>query len=253
MSLVPYVHLDASLQRVAAGGTVPLSSSEAHHLTTVLRLRPGAAVEVADGAGGSATAELGDHEVRLVADPRFQPARTPRLRVAQALSKGRKLDEVVRQVTELGADGIVPVTAARSVTRLDVAKASRALERWRAIARAASEQARRPWRPHVEPITDPAALVSRRDPLASTAGTVTCLLLVGHPGGRPLPSFGARAAAAAEVTLAIGPEGGWTEEELAVMVDGGATTVGLGDTILRTEHAGAAGLAVLAALLGRWG
>ena len=252
MSLVPYVHLDASLRGVGLGAAVPLSPSEAHHLTTVLRLRDGAAVEVADGEGGSAAAALGPAQVHLVSDPRFEAAPRPRLTVAQALPKGRKLDEVVRQVTELGADRIVPVTAVRSVTRLDGAKASRASDRWRSIARAAAEQSRRPRRPQVTVITEVDELARPLDRRGERTAA-SSLLLVADPGGAPLPSLRALAADADEVTLAIGPEGGWTEAEVATLVDGGGVTVGLGDAILRTEHAAAAGLAVLAAILGRWG
>jgi hypothetical protein len=92
---------------------------------------------------------------RSSARPPSTPAPRPVLRVAQGLPKGRKLDEVVRVCTELGVDELVPVAADRCVVRLDERKAAKAVERWDAVARSASEQARRPFRPRVTPVTGP--------------------------------------------------------------------------------------------------
>jgi 16S rRNA (uracil1498-N3)-methyltransferase len=244
VSLVPYVHLDTDLSVARDGALVGLSKAELHHLSTVLRLRPGAALEVADGDGWWAPAELADAAVRLRDGPRHLAADRPSLTVAQALAKGRKLDEVVRQLTELGVDRVLPVDAARSVTRLTGAKAEQVLERWRAVGRAAAEQARRPRRPLIAAITTPAALAARTVP-----GEV---LLVAEPGGTPLPEVLEAARGADAVTIAVGPEGGWTAAELQTFAAAGAWTVGLGTSVLRTEHAAAAALAVLAAGLGRW-
>jgi 16S rRNA (uracil1498-N3)-methyltransferase len=246
VSLTPYVHLDAPLADVGPDGAVPLTPPEHHHLTRVLRLRDGAPVEVADGAGSAAPAVLAGDAVRLTGPPVHRPPRRPHLIVAQALGKGRKLDEVVRVVTELGVDEVVPVAAERSVTRLDQRKAASALERWRAVARAASEQARRPTRPR---ITAPVGT----DELAARDG----VLLLAHPGGTPLPVVVADLAdrdqdEVAAVTVAVGPEGGFSDAEVAACLAAGARSVGLGPTVLRTEHAAAAACAVLAAGLGRW-
>lgn len=242
MSLTPFVHLDAPLAGAGTGTRVPLSPGERQHLTRVLRLPEGAAVEVADGGGWCAPAELTGDGVQLSADPREQPRAHPRLVLAQALPKGRKVDEVLRHATELGVDEVRVVITARSVPRLAGARASKALARWQAVVRAASEQARRPRRPVV---TGPLAL----DRLAHDDE----LLLMAHPGAPGLPTVAEALAGAPVVVLAVGPEGGFTDDEVADAVTGGALAVGLGDAVLRTEHAGPAGLAVLAAAVGRWG
>lgn len=249
MSLVPYVHVDASLDDAAVGDEVTLSATERHHLGTVLRLRPGASVEVADGRGTTADGRLTEHGVRLATVPVRTPPATPRLVVVQAIGKGRKLDEVVRVATELGVDEILPVTAARSVTRLESAKIPRALERWRSIARSAAEQARRPTIPTV------ARPVSASDLVAATRRRVTSgdEVLVAHLGGTPLPAVLTDVVTASEVWVAVGPEGGWTDEEVGDLEAVGARRVGLGPTVLRTEHAAAAALAVLGAASRRWG
>ncbi|MCA1784148.1 MAG: RsmE family RNA methyltransferase, partial [Intrasporangiaceae bacterium] len=77
-------------------------------------------------------------------------------------------------------------------------------------------------------------------------------LLVAHPGGSALPVALGDLGAVDRVTLMVGPEGGWSDDELACLISARGRLVGLGPTILRTEHAAAAGLAVLAAMLGRW-
>jgi 16S rRNA (uracil1498-N3)-methyltransferase len=243
VSLVPFVHVDTRLAGRTAGERLELAADDRHHLVTVLRLRPGAEVVLSDGQGAAVAAELGEAEVVLRAAPDLLPPPRPVLRVAQGLPKGRKLDDVVRACTELGADTLVPVAARRSVTRLEGARAVKAVERWQAVARAASEQARRVWRPTVTEVR-PSALLADGE----AAGPV----LVAHPGGTPLPHLLGALADASTVTVAVGPEGGWDDEEVAAWVERGASVVGLGPTVLRTEHAAAAAVAVLAAGLGRW-
>jgi 16S rRNA (uracil1498-N3)-methyltransferase len=247
VSLVPYVHLDADLAGAEAGATVPVDPEARHHLTRVLRLRDGAALEASDGRGRAAQARLEDDRIVLTAAATTSPVPHPTLTVVQGLPRSRKLDEVVRQVTELGADRVVPVAASRSVTRLDGDRADRAVERWRAVARAAAEQSRRAWRPEVTEV-----LAVDRVTAALPAGT---RVLLAHVGARvPLPDVVGTLTAAAtpHLAIAVGPEGGWSDAEVTAFVDAGADVVGLGPTVLRTEHAAAAALAVLAALAGRW-
>jgi 16S rRNA (uracil1498-N3)-methyltransferase len=247
MSATPFVHVAADLTAAERGDTVALGDEDVHHLTRVLRLRPGAEVEVADGRGRQVTAILDSGVVVLTAAPVATPRPRPELVLAQALPKGRKLDEVVRLATELGVDRIVPAAAARSVVTLTGERAERAAERWRAVGRAAAEQARRPFLPHVGTPVELAVL-------PRVAGVADRgLLLVAALGATPLPDLVEPAwRERPRVTVVIGPEGGLTADEVAALVAAGARAVGLGPTVLRTEHAGGAALAVLAALLGRW-
>jgi 16S rRNA (uracil1498-N3)-methyltransferase len=250
MSSTPYVHVAADLATATRGGSVDLAADEVHHLVRVLRLRPGAEVVVADGRGREADAVLGETHVVVTADPVTRPPSRPRLVLAQALPKGRKLDDVVRVATELGVDRIVPVTAARSVVSLRGERADRAVERWRAVGRAAAEQARRP----VLPVIDPPAELAALPGLVGVDGTAgTAVLLVATPGAPALPDQVRSAWHGCDVVaVAVGPEGGFTDQEVTTLVAAGGVPVGLGPTVLRTEHAGAAAVAVLAALLGRW-
>ena len=241
MSLIPYVHLDVDLSEALVGTPIALAPGDRHHLTTVLRLGSGAAVEVADGRGRSAPAVLVGTAIELAGPVVELPEPRPQLILAQALPKGRKLDEVLRQACELGVDEVRVVDTARSVVRLDDRKLDRVRARWAAVARSACEQARRPFRPG---IVGPLPL--------DRLGCDDELLLFAHPAAPGLPTVVDAWHGVDRLVLAIGPEGGFTDEEVAGAVAAGGLAVGLGPAVLRTEHAGAAGLAVLAAATGRW-
>jgi 16S rRNA (uracil1498-N3)-methyltransferase len=241
VSLVPYVHVEVELSDASPGTVIDLADSERHHLLRVLRLGDGDEVEVADGAGTSGLGRVDGGSIVLTCAVEHAPVLRPELWVAQALPKGRKLDEVVRQVTELGVDGIVVVAADHSVTRLDEAKGARNRSRWTSIARAASEQARRPRRPDVVGPVDVADLLEQPG-----------VVVAAQPGARPLPDVLRELATTGRVTMAVGPEGGWSVRERGRFDEAGALEAGLGPTVLRTEHAAAAAVAVGAAGLGRW-
>jgi 16S rRNA (uracil1498-N3)-methyltransferase len=199
-----------------------LAPDDAHHLARVLRLRAGEEVTVADGRGGWRVCTFADGprleavgEVLAVARPEVA------VTVAFALTKGDKPELAVQKLTELGVDRIVPVTAARSVVQWDHAKAARNVARLRAVARAAAMQSRRAFLPIVEDVTELAALPG---------------VALAHLNGAPLDG--------SVTAIAVGPEGGWSDEELA----GVARHVDLGPTTLRAETAAVAAGVLLTAL-----
>lgn len=241
MSLRPFVHVGHDLAGRRPGEHLALEDEDLHRLRTVLRLRVGALVEVADGRGVVASGRLTADGIVLDGEPWTVARPLPTLWLAQAIPKGRRFDDVVRQATELGVDGIRPVRADRGVARVEGARRDRASERWTAVARAAAEQSRRPWRPEIADVVAPATL--------PRPGVLT---LVADPGAPGLPAVLHAAGPAPVIEVAIGPEGGWTAEERTELLAAGARAVGIGPSILRTEHAGAAALAALAALTGRW-
>ena len=132
-----------------------VGGEDGHHLARVLRLRAGETVTAADGSGvwrPYRVAEVAAAGVQLEAagDIQQEPAPSPRLAVAFALTKGDKPELVVQKLTELGVDRIVPVLAERSVSRPDPDRAAAAAERWRRIAREAARQCRRATLPAIE-------------------------------------------------------------------------------------------------------
>jgi 16S rRNA (uracil1498-N3)-methyltransferase len=239
----PFVLLDTSFADVAAGADLPVDDDTAHHLAKVLRLREGAAVEVSDGMGRRADATLTGPAITLRSDPVEDPAPTPTIHVLQGLPQGRKHDEVVRMLTELGVDRITAVVTERTQSPPDAAKGRKQTERWQAVARAACEQARRSRRPIVDgPIRLDGAVAGL------PAGR---LLLAAHLGATVDPMAALPSPAPDHVVVAVGPEGGWSPDEADRLAAAGARLVSLGQSVLRTEHAALVLAAVVAAATGR--
>jgi 16S rRNA (uracil1498-N3)-methyltransferase len=204
-----------------------LSPTDAHHLRRVLRLRAGETVSVADGTGGWATASfVAGGGLSPLGEVTRTGAPGPPITVAMAVPKGDRSDWAVQKLTEIGVDRIIALTSARSVVRWDDDRAERHLARWRAVARQAAMQSRRLRVPVIEGPSAPAELAGRADLRASIA----------EPGGGQ--------ATLERPTILIGPEGGWSPEELA----GGLPTVGLLPAVLRTETAAVVAATVLAGL-----
>ncbi|MFP5225340.1 MAG: RsmE family RNA methyltransferase [Actinomycetota bacterium] len=220
-----------------AGPRILLPSDDAHHATRVLRLREGDAVSGTDGQGGLVIG-------RLVFDPgpaieveqrTSVPRKQPELSVAFALTKQSKPELVVEKLTELGVDRIVGWSAERSVVRWDRDKREQASERFAKVAEAALKQSRRVWLPETPPPTD-------LEGVCELPGTK----IVFDIGAPPLGE------ASGPSVVVIGPEGGFTQEELARLDRAGAVRVGLAGGVLRAETAAIAAATLVADRLGRW-
>lgn len=207
--------------------TAPLLGDEdAHHLAKALRLRPGEIVSGSDGRGGLATFRwLPPAALEPEGEPQFATAPTPALTVALALTKGDHPEWAVQKLTEVGADRIVVMSSERCVARWPAEGVGRQVERLRKVARQAAMQSRRRWLPEVDGVV-PFASVARDYPAAALA----------VPGAAPLTL--------STPTVLIGPEGGWSDEELATV----PTHVGLGPNVLRAETAAMATGVLLTAL-----
>lgn len=231
------------------GGTTLLDGPEGRHAATVRRLRPGEALVLSDGRGGLAPAEVVAAEGRdalsvRVLDRTRAPEPAVRVVVAQALVKGDRGELAVEAATEAGADGFLPWRAARSVARWDDGpRGAKALGKWRSTAREAAKQARRPWQPEVgEPVTT--------GQLAQRVGGAAAALVL-HESAEAgladvaLPESG-------EILLAVGPEGGVDDAELARLTGAGAVAVRMGREVLRASTAACVALGALAVRTGRW-
>jgi len=235
----------------------PLPTPEdAHHLTRVLRLRRGEPVVAADGRGrwrlchfrgpggpgtggpgpgGSGTggrgpeAPLSEVDVLEADGPvTVAPRLTPPVTVGFVPVKGERPEWVVQKLTEAGVDRIAVLRSARAVVRWDGERGVRNVERLRRVVREAGAQSRNPWLPEVVGVLGLGELAEQVAPAP---------LALAHPGGDP-PSV-------AMPAMAVGPEGGWDDSELA---PGGYPVVGLGPGILRAETAAVAAGLLLCAL-----
>jgi 16S rRNA (uracil1498-N3)-methyltransferase len=229
-------------------GEIALPKAVAHHVS-VLRLRVGDAVQLFNGdgqvwAGVVSTLDKNDCTVllnELLAHTGENGELPFEITVAQSLIEPNKMDWVVEKSVELGVVKVQPVAASRSVTRLDADRAAKRVAHWQAIAVAASEQC---GRNRVMQIEAPLPLNQALKYAATTGGAQLLL----HPvGGVPLQSWCSENVSQ-PVTLWIGPEGGWSQEELKLLETAGAQRVTFGSRVLRTESAAAAIAAALQAL-----
>ena len=226
--------------------TIGLPDDAAHHALRVLRLDAGTMIEIFDGAGCSAQGALQVHgkqaSLTLQQPPR-QDARPPlALTLVQGIASGDKMDWIVEKATELGIATIVPVAAHRSVLKLGGERRTKRWQHWQRVAQAACAQCGRNHLPTLaEPQTLEAWLAS---PGPSAAPMVLC-----DPAasGRLLPWL--RQQRPAALTLLVGPEGGWSPDEQALVLAAGGQALSHGGHVLRTETAGLALASACAAVL----
>ena len=169
----------------------------------------------------------------------------PTVTVVQALPKSDRSELAIELATEAGADAFVAWQASRCVARWDgKAKVDKGLRRWRAVARAAARQSRRPYIPPVTGLVSTAELVQR---CVTTVRRCWCCMSRHTVKLTELP-----VAEADSLLLVVGPEGGIADDEIAALSDAGATPVLLGPTVLRTSTAAAVALGALGAITPRW-
>jgi len=240
-----HLYIDEALGEVGVGELVSLRNAEARHAVTVSRLAVGETISIGNGAGlvvsgPIVTAEHTELTIE-VADVHQSPRRTPAVFMAQALAKADRDELAVQVATELGVDGVIPWSAARSISRWQGAKVAKGRDRWAAIAREASKQSLRSW------IPDVLDLVATKH-LATFAST-TRMLVLEPTASQTLAELEVDDR---DILLVVGPEGGVADHELELLTAAGASMVRLGSEVLRTSTAGPAALAALNVKLGRW-
>lgn len=219
-----------------------LTGQHADHLVRVLRARVGQEFDiVALGVvrRGRVTS-IGEARVDFELGEEIQSSASANLTLVLAVFKFDRMEWAIEKCTELGVSKIVPLIARRTDTHL-VSAAAKRVERWRRIALQAAEQSRRSGPPEV---SDPQKL---RD-IASAPAKLRIVLSESEQETRlhDLLSSGR----SSEAALAIGPEGGWTEDELKLFHENGWVSATLGPTILRAETAAIAAAALAMSILG---
>jgi len=222
-------------------GSVTLSPDQAHHLTHVLRLPPGAMVELFDGLGSLAPARLTAVRPHVTLQvEQLQTSSPPaagRIIIAASLAKADRFDWLIGKCTELGADHIVPTIFQRTIK---LSRNPRTLERWNKLTIAAAQQCRRLFLPSINP---PAPLDQTLDTLKDIYPQAQLLL-----GSLNLdtPFLIEQNFSNADVISFVGPEGGLTDDEESLLKNQGALPVRLTDTVLRIETAAVSMTAILA-------
>lgn len=241
------VHLVPSLAGAAVGGLVEVTGDEAHHGVAVRRLRVGEPVVLTDGLGTAVTGVVASTGKRVfavrVSEIALTPRSSPEIVVVQALPKGDRGELAVEVLTEIGVARIVPWAASRSVAIWKGDRAVKSLARWRATAREAGKQARRPWAVSVSELASTVDVVS----LLASADLAVVLHEAASSSlvSLPVPDTG-------RIVVVVGPEGGLTDDEIEVFTGSGAVAVRLGSEVLRTSTAGVAAVAALLSRTSRW-
>jgi 16S rRNA (uracil1498-N3)-methyltransferase len=230
------------------GQTLALPDDEAAHLTRVLRLKPGAPIVVFDGRGNefdAAVERAGKAEVLVRIDgPRSAPAVEPRVAVTlvQAVLKGDKMDDVVRDAVMMGVAAIQPVITTRAEVTLRSVRNGARRERWERIAVSSAKQSGRAVVPQV---LEPIEFEELVEP-----GSIGSAFMLVEPSAtdRVMPLAYLDAEPPGEAAIIIGPEGGWTPDE----IDASSNVAHLVTLGSRTFRADAMAVIAMAALFTLW-
>ncbi len=222
--------------------SLSLRPDQAHYLRRVLRLNAGDRFIAQDGRE-QWLATLSDctdraHLIEVIAPPSAKTALP--IRLAAALPKGNSFDQVVRQATELGVTHIYPVLSDRTLLR----PSSNKLDRWQRIAQEASEQSERITVPEILSPIDFQQLIIQSD---WEGIRYICAARQDSPHLLPKIQSDLMSVDLPDVTLLIGPEGGWTSVEITVATENGYQIVSLGPAILRAVTASVTALSLVAA------
>ncbi len=230
-----------------SAGERRLPEASARYLARVLRLRAGDRFEAFDPAQGTvADAVLvsidGEHVTARIEAPVDSDDRTPTVVLVQGYPKGDKLADIVRDATELGATVVVPAICERSVARPEPSKLAARAARLSAVAAEAARQCGRARAPTV------LAPMPWSDAIATARAMTTRGFVLYERATEPLRGDLVALANDAAVAVAIGPEGGLSEAEVAFARESGFAPRSLGSIILRTETAATAVLGALRVL-----
>jgi 16S rRNA (uracil1498-N3)-methyltransferase len=231
------------------GEAVALSQADFNHAFRVLRLRSGEQVMIADGRGRVFQGKVIKSDPREILvlleieEPHFESPL--KIVICPSLLKGEKMDLLIRQTVELGVQRIAPLVTERSIPQRDKTKEEKRLTRWRNIVRSSAAQCQRAYLPPVDSVRTITELI---------ADTGQNMLIVPWEEDQVLPLA---ALALKEpynyeqaLFLLIGPEGGFSSEEIEVLKEGGAVVVNLGPRILRSDTAAAAAITLVQAAWG---
>lgn len=222
-----------------------ITGSDVNHIRNVLRMKPGETVRVSDGRGscydGVIEALQTDEIIVRLSGEKIESTELPVETVLfQGLPKSDKMELIIQKNTELGVSAIVPVATSRAVVKLDEKKADNKVKRWNSIAESAAKQSKRTLIPEVR------SVMSFKQALAEASAFDIKLMPYENAEGMAFTrKCIGEIKTGAKVAIFIGPEGGFSEEEVAAASAAGFVPITLGRRILRTETAGMSVMSML--------
>jgi 16S rRNA (uracil1498-N3)-methyltransferase len=232
-------------------GQLVLNQQDSHYLSQVLRLRPGAEVQVFDGQGNRYGCKLisGDKRQVTLGDVRRVdglPASALRITLVQGIARGDRMDWLIEKSCELGVHEIMPVNTANSTARVTPERAEKKRVHWRRVAVSACAQSGQDHVPEIHAATALSAAIN--------ACRESHIIVGLQPGAAQSLAAWSREndqlRGAANIALVVGPESGFSDDESDALKQDGAIMLSIGPRVLRTETAGVAALAVLQAIAG---
>lgn len=218
---------------------VVITGTDVNHIKNVLRMKAGEEISVSNGEDGREyrCGIVSLEEDRVVCELRFikeENAELPvRVYLFQCLPKADKMELIIQKAVELGACGIIPVSAKRCVVKLDEGKAAAKVKRWQGIAEAAAKQSKRGIIPEVSGVVS----FRRAVEMAAAMDVGIIPYELAENMGKTREIIGGLKGEQS-VAVFIGPEGGFEEQEIRMAAEKGIQPVTLGRRILRTETAG---------------
>ncbi|WP_289142249.1 16S rRNA (uracil(1498)-N(3))-methyltransferase [uncultured Brevibacillus sp.] len=215
---------------------ITIIGDDVHHIVNVMRARVGEEILVSDGAGKTVRAKLvslSPKEVKAdVVEVLGDESELPiRVTIGQGLPKGEKMEWILQKGTELGAYSFFPFSSERTIVKLDAKKEAKKLERWRKIVKEAAEQSHRAVLPEL------LSPVSFREALQAASSYTKCAIAYEKEGSTTLHQVLEDMSVDDSLLVLVGPEGGFSADEVAQAEKMGFLTVSLGPRILRTETA----------------
>ncbi len=214
-----------------------------NHIKNVLRMKPGNSCVIFDGSGAEYTVKLtkiqsNSIEGEITGKSDLPTAEKVKVVLVQGMAKGEKMDLIIQKCSEIGVDVFIPCRCARTIVKLDQAGAARKQERWQKIAQAAAEQSHSRTLPIVEPVADFASLLKQIKP-----GQLALIPWEDEKSTSIKKIL--KNTTVDTITIFIGPEGGFSDQEIAIAKEAGVIPVSLGPRILRTETAGIVTAAII--------
>ena len=244
-----YFFIDPSL---VTGPEVSITGSEAHHIKTVLRLKPGDGLKLFDGTGFEYEAAIVSVSAQKVAVEIHRKAKAAapsgaQIIVAQSFLKEKKMDDLVRNLCELGITQWVPFFSQRSIARPDAKRLAGRSQRWQRIATEAVKQCRRIDTPQI------GDAISFEEVLDFSKNCDLKLVFWENESSLLPRDLASKENSSKKILVMLGPEGGFTDQEINMVRSCGFVSAGLGPRILRAETATIAAVTLVQYLFGDMG
>ncbi len=222
--------------------TATITGSEQHHLRNVLRITSGETIRIIDGQGNVYTAEILDtatnrsSSIARIQTHEFHAIPSPTLTLFQGLPKNDKMEMILQKTTELGVTQIVPLHSERALQK----PSQNRYERWHRVVISATKQCKRAWLPELSEAQQLEGSLAQLEKFSLS------LLLSPHTQGQHIKTVLQETPNTNAIALFVGPEGGFSDQEIAAAIESGCIPVTLGTNILRTETAAITTVAVIA-------